>query len=100
MGGCAVNYPVLNVDYENVLDAIENPIHIIDSTERLVFVNAAWERMMGKSRRDVLNQHINLAIADSMQGYYLSIERDRSTRNTRFHHFDKKLLESVALVAL
>lgn len=95
-----MSHSVVYNDYEKILDAISDPMHIIDATEYVVFVNTAWEKMMGKTRAEVLGRHINDVIADSMKGFYLSIERNPDTQETKFLHFDKKLLQSVALIAL
>lgn len=95
-----MSHSVVYNDYEKILDALSDPIHIIDATEYVVFVNTAWEKMMGKTRAEVLGRHINDVIADSMKGFYLSIERNPDTQETKFLHFNKKLLQSVALIAL
>ena len=95
-----MSHLVVYNDYEKKLDAISDPMHIIDATEYVVFVNTAWEKMIGKTRAEVLGRHVNDVIADSMKGFYLSIERNPDTQETKFLHFDKKLLQSVALIAL
>ena len=36
-----------DIDCRDILDAVSDPLHIIDTEGILVFANAAWEKMIG-----------------------------------------------------
>lgn len=83
-----------------ILDALEDPIHIIDTDGILVFANLAWEKLIGLPRESAVGLYINDAISRGNQGFYFSIEKDEDSRAAQFTHFDQKLFDSIALTAL
>ena len=90
----------LNIDLCTILDALEDPIHIIDTDGILVFANLAWEKLIGLPRESAVGLYINDAISRGNQGFYFSIEKDEDSRAAQFTHFDQKLFDSIALTAL
>ena len=42
-----MDFHSLNIDLCTILDALEDPIHIIDTDGILVFANLAWEKLIG-----------------------------------------------------
>ena len=93
-----MDFHSLNIDLCTILDALEDPIHIIDGI--LVFANLAWEKLIGLPRESAVGLYINDAISRGNQGFYFSIEKDEDSRAAQFTHFDQKLFDSIALTAL
>lgn len=89
-----------DIDCRDILDAVSDPLHIIDTEGILVFANAAWEKMIGITRAEAQGLHINEAIEKSNSGFYFSFEKDEDTQTTQYTHFDHKNFDSVALTAL
>lgn len=89
-----------DIDCEAILNAVSDPLHIIDTEGTLVFANTAWEQMIGISLADAKGLHINEAIEKSNSGFYFSFEKDEDTQTTQYTHFDRKNFDSVALTAL
>ena len=94
-----MDFHSLNIDLCTILDALEDPIHIIDTDGILVFANLAWEKLIGLPRESAVGLYINDAIRGN-QGFYFSIEKDEDSRAAQFTHFDQKLFDSIALTAL
>ena len=95
-----MDFHSLNIDLCTILDALEDPIHIIDTDGILVFANLAWEKLIGLPRESAVGLYINDAISRGNQGFYFSIEKDEDSRAAQFTHFDQKLFDSIALTAL
>ena len=95
-----MDFHSLNIDLCTILDALEDPIHIIDTDGILVFANLAWEKLIGLPRESAVGLYINAAISRGNQGFYFSIEKDEDSRAAQFTHFDQKLFDSIALTAL
>lgn len=95
-----MDFHSLNIDLCTILDALEDPIHIIDTDGILVFANLAWEKLIGLPRESAVGLYINDAISRGNQGFYSSIEKDEDSRAAQFTHFDQKLFDSIALTAL
>ena len=95
-----MDFHSLNIDLCTILDALEDPIHIIDTDGLLVFANLAWEKLSGLPRESAVGLYINDAISRGNQGFYFSIEKDEDSRAAQFTHFDQKLFDSIALTAL
>ena len=95
-----MDFHSLNIDLCTILDALEDPIHIIDTDGILVFANLAWEKLIGLSRESAVGLYITDAISRGNQGFYFSIEKDEDSRAAQFTHFDQKLFDSIALTAL
>jgi transcriptional regulator with PAS, ATPase and Fis domain len=95
-----VNSIFTDIDCRAILNAVSDPLHIIDTEGTLVFANTAWERMIGISLADAQGLHINEAIEKSNSGFYFSFEKDEDTQTTQYTHFDHKNFDSVALTAL
>ena len=95
-----MDFHSLNIDLCTILDALEDPIHIIDTDGILVFANLAWEKLIGLPRESAVGLYINDAISRGNQGFYFSIEKDEDSRAAQFAHFDQKLFDSIALTAL
>ena len=95
-----MDFHSLNIDLCTSLDALEDPIHIIDTDGILVFANLAWEKLIGLPRESAVGLYINDAISRGNQGFYFSIEKDEDSRAAQFTHFDQKLFDSIALTAL
>lgn len=95
-----MDFHSLNIDLCTILDALEDPIHIIDTDGILVFANLAWEKLIGLPRESAVGLYINDAISRGNQGFYFSIEKDEDSRAAQFTHFDHKLFDSIALTAL
>lgn len=92
-----MDFHSLNIDLCTILDALEDPIHIIDTDGILVFANLAWEKLIGLPRESAVGLYINDAISRGNQGFYFSIEKDEDSRAAQFTHFDQKLFDSIAL---
>ena len=95
-----MDFHSLNIDLCTLLEALEDPIHIIDTDGILVFANLAWEKLIGLPRESAVGLYINDAISRGNQGFYFSIEKDEDSRAAQFTHFDQKLFDSIALTAL
>lgn len=95
-----MNFFFTDVDCQAILDAVDDPMHIVDTNGVLVFANTAWEEMVGVSREDAQGLHINEAIEKSITGFYFSFEKDEDTQTTQFTHFDQKSFDSIALTVL
>lgn len=95
-----MNFHGLDIDACAILDALEDPIHIIDTDGILVFANLAWEKLIGLPRESAVGLYINDAISRGNQGFYFSIEKDEDSRAAQFTHFDQKMFDSIALTAL
>ena len=95
-----MDFHSLNIDLCTILDALEDPIHIIDTDGILVFANLALEKLIGLPRESAVGLYINDAISRGNQGFYFSIEKDEDSRAAQFTHFDQKLFDSIALTAL
>lgn len=95
-----MDFHSLNIDLCTILDALEDPIHIIDTDGILVLANLAWEKLIGLPRESAVGLYINDAISRGNQGFYFSIEKDEDSRAAQFTHFDQKLFDSIALTAL
>ena len=95
-----MDFHSLNIDLCTILDALEDPIHIIDTDGILVFANLAWETLIGLPRESAVGLYLNDAISRGNQGFYFSIEKDEDSRAAQFTHFDQKLFDSIALTAL
>ena len=95
-----MDFHSLNIDLCTILDALEDPIHIIDTDGILVFANLAWEKLIGLPRESAVGLYINDAISRGNQGFYFSIEKDEDSRAAQFTHFDQKLFDSIALTVL
>ena len=95
-----MDFHSLNIGLCTILDALEDPIHIIDTDGILVFANLAWEKLIGLPRESAVGLYINDAISRGNQGFYFSIEKDEDSRAAQFTHFDQKLFDSIALTAL
>lgn len=89
-----------DIDCRDILNAVSDPLHIIDTEGILVFANTAWEEMIGISLAEAKGLHINEAIEKSNSGFYFSFEKDEDTQTTQYTHFDHKNFDSVALTAL
>lgn len=92
--------PFSEVEYQSILDAVADPLHIIDSNGLLVFANTAWEKLIGISREDAQGLHINEAIEKGNKGFYFSFEKDESEKTLQVTHFEEKSFDSIALTAL
>ena len=95
-----MDFDGLNIDLYAILDALEDPIHIINTDGILVFANRAWEQLIGLPRENAVGLYINDAISKGNQGFYFSIEKDADNRAAQFTHFDQKMFDSIALTAL
>lgn len=95
-----MNFFFTDVDCQAILDAMDDPMHIVDTNGVLAFANTAWEEMVGVSREDAQGLHINEAIEKSNTGFYFSVEKDEDTQTTQFTHFDQKSFDSIALTVL
>lgn len=95
-----VDFIFTDMDCQTILNAVSDPIHIIDTEGILVFANTAWEKMIGVSLEEARGLHINEAIEKSNSGFYFSFEKDENTQTTQYTHFDRKNFDSVALTAL
>lgn len=89
-----------DIDCRDILNAVSDPLHIIDTEGILAFANTAWEEMIGISLAEAKGLHINEAIEKSNSGFYFSFEKDEDTQTTQYTHFDHKNFDSVALTAL
>ena len=49
-----MDFHSLNIDLCTILDALEDPIHIIDTDGILVFANLAWEKLIGLPRESAV----------------------------------------------
>lgn len=90
----------LDIELQAILDALEDPIHIIDTNGVLIFANLAWERLIGLPRENAIGLYINEAISKGNLGFYFSIEKNEDSQTTQFTHFDQKMFDSIALAAL
>ncbi|MDR2695037.1 MAG: response regulator, partial [Deltaproteobacteria bacterium] len=75
--------------YASILDAIPFPVSVQDTKTRWTFVNAAFEKLLGKTRREILGLSCNnwgIGICDTTD---CAIEcARRGVRQTRFSHAD------------
>ena len=76
-----MDFHSLNIDLCTILDALEDPIHIIDTDGILVFANLAWEKLIGLPRESAVGLYINDAISRGNQGFYFSIEKDEDWKS-------------------
>lgn len=90
----------LSIEPQVILDALEDPVHIIDTNGVLVFANQAWEQLIGLPRERAIGLYINDAISKGNLGFYFSIEKDEDSQTPQVTHFDQKIFDSIALEAL
>ena len=88
----------INLNFSDVLDHLETPIHIIDSEGILRYVNPAWEVYMHFDHNEVLGRYINEVLKASAVGFFFSIEETESGQSVT--HFDQKTYDSVAMATL
>lgn len=73
----------LSIEPQVILDALEDPVHIIDTNGVLVFANQAWEQLIGLPRERAIGLYINDAISKGNLGFYFCIKRTRTARPPR-----------------
>lgn len=97
-----MKYVESTLQITDLIDALETPMHVIDSNGVLVFVNKEWEKRMAISRNDATGTHINDVLSLSNTKFYFSIDFDKDNYNTENNvtHFKETLSDSVALKVL
>ena len=95
-----MTFPFSESEYQSMLNAIDDPLHVIDTNGTLIFANHAWEKMFEISLEDARGRYINEAIEKSNTGFYFSFEKDETENTLQFTHFAEKSFDSIALSAL
>ncbi|UQT49998.1 PAS domain-containing protein [Flavonifractor plautii] len=73
-----MDFHSLNIDLCTILDALEDPIHIIDTDGILVFANLAWEKLIGLPRESAVGLYINDAISRGTRASTSPLKRMRT----------------------
>ncbi|MDR2696625.1 MAG: PAS domain-containing protein, partial [Deltaproteobacteria bacterium] len=75
--------------YESILAAIPFPVSVQDMQARWTFVNVAFEKLLGKTRKEILGLPCNIWNIDICNTPDCAIEcAKRGERQTRFSHTD------------
>ncbi|SMC54211.1 sigma-54 interaction domain-containing protein [Papillibacter cinnamivorans] len=88
----------IRLPFSVFLDVLDVPIHIIDRSGLIRYVNPAWEVFMHDKKTEVLGHHINEVLRKSSYGFFFSIEESDGSRSVT--HFDQKTYDSVAIATL
>jgi len=91
-----------NLQISDLIDALEMPLHIIDSNGLLIYVNKEWEKHMNINRKNAIGEHINDVLHISNTKFYFSIDFDKfnDTSKNNVTHFKETLSNSVAFNVL
>ena len=91
----------LDLHAEDVMDALDIPIHIVDTTGTVIFVNHKWQEFMGISAEAAVGTPINQLLRSIETKYYFSIEYDNNSDAVdNVEHFDNAIEESAAMHVL
>lgn len=63
---------ILNLSLQDVIESLDQPMHIIDANGILVTANTAWEKYIHLSKKEALGQHINTIMERRNHGFYFS----------------------------
>lgn len=91
---------ILNLSLQDVIESLDQPMHIIDANGILVTANTAWEKYIHLSKKEALGQHINTIMERRNHGFYFSIDSDEEDSTTHITHFTKVVFGSVAIKAI
>lgn len=84
--------------FEDMLELLDVPLHIIDLEGNVYYVNQAWEIFMKINRADALGRHINDVLAKTSLGFFFSINNKDSEND--IVHFEEKEFNSTAITTL
>lgn len=98
-----VNFKNFNdVTNSALLDAIDIPIHVVDTNGILVCVNKSWEHWMHESRNTAIGTEINQVMKKLRHGFYFAYEKsqddgDKNAAEGSVTHYDKEEFRSAAM---